>query len=67
MNSGCKMWIEMSRNEIHGGKGWGYKECVWAPEKKKNGMNWPFWSLIGKVKKGDLIFHLRGIGDNAFF
>ena len=64
-----KMWIEMSRDEEHGGSEWGFTKCIWAPtyadgEKSKT---WPFWENVNKVKAGDTVFHLRGKGREAYF
>lgn len=61
------MLIEMSRDPIHGGVGWEFGKCVWAPTVKENGGDWPFWNKVGQVKKGDLILHLRGKNPNAEF
>jgi len=30
------IWIEMSRDETHGGDNWAFSKCVWAPTYKKN-------------------------------
>lgn len=54
------LWLEMSRDPIHGGETWGFTECLWAPSRKGNGARWPFWELLLRVKKDDLIIHLRG-------
>ncbi len=58
----------MSQDEVHGGEGWSYKNCVWAPTVKRKGRgSWPFWSKILTVKEGDVIVHLRGKREQAFF
>ena len=57
----------MSRDEVHGGAGWGFLECIWSPEHKKTGGAWPFWSKIRDVRAGDMVVHLRGIGRDAAF
>ncbi len=54
------IWIEMSRDEAHGGPGWTFTECLWAPTHKNPNGIWPFWQLLLSVKQGDVIFHLRG-------
>lgn len=30
------MWIEMSRDEVHGGGDWAFAKCVWSPTHKNN-------------------------------
>lgn len=64
-----KMWIEMSRDEEHGGNEWGFTKCIWAPTYKNNeeSKTWPFWENVNKVKTGDIVFHLRGKGQEAKF
>lgn len=64
------MWIEMSRDEEHGGEEWGFTKCIWAPTYKKSkreNQSWPFWNNVNKVKAGDIVFHLRGKGHEAEF
>lgn len=61
------IWLEMSRDEEHGGTGWGFTECLWSPTIKKNGARWPYWGATGQVRRGDVILHLRGRTHNAFF
>jgi putative restriction endonuclease len=61
------MFIEMSRDETHGGGSWAFPLCIWAPAEKKGGGSWPFWSKIRNVKVGDIILHLRGIPPAAAF
>lgn len=64
-----KMWIEMSRDEEHGGNEWGFTKCIWAPTYKNSEENkiWPFWENVKKVRAGDIVFHLRGKGKYAKF
>lgn len=64
-----KMWIEMSRDVEHGGGKWGFTKCIWAPTYKNNDENktWLFWDNVNKVKTGDIVFHLRGKGQEAKF
>ena len=59
------MFIEMSRDETHGGGAWSFKKCVWAPTRNQKGGRWPFWEKILSVRIGDTVLHLRGIGENA--
>lgn len=61
------IYLEMARDEDHGGGTWGFTNCIWAPTRKENGALWPFWSKVAKVKEGDVILHLRGITPNASF
>ena len=65
-----RMWIEMSRDEEHGGKEWGFTKCIWAPTYKKSkgeDKSWPFWNNVNKVRAGDIVLHLRGKGQRAEF
>lgn len=65
-----KIWIEMSRDEEHGGGEWGFTKCIWAPTYKKSegeDKSWPFWNNVNKVKIGDIVLHLRGKGQRAEF
>lgn len=63
------VWIEMSRDKIHGGGEWGFKKCLWSPARKKGprGGSWLFWNNILQVKQGDIVIHLCGKGDTAAF
>src|ERR1700731_2155534 len=61
------MFLEMSRDEAHGGDGWGFTECLWAPTEKTGGGKWPYWIKLLAVNDGDLVFHLRGKGQGAYF
>ncbi|RUX96069.1 MULTISPECIES: HNH endonuclease [unclassified Mesorhizobium] len=61
------MYLEMSRDDAHGGGSWGFTKCVWAPVHKENGSSWPFWSKVGDIKAGDVVLHLRGVPPNAEF
>lgn len=61
------MFVEMSRDELHGGPGWENRKCVWSPAAKENGSRWTYWSKILDVQEGDTIVHLRGIGRRAAF
>lgn len=52
------MWIEMSRDEVHGGGDWAFAKCVWSPthkNNKKRNQTWLFWENVKKVKEGDSI------------
>ncbi|MBN1122918.1 MAG: HNH endonuclease [Anaerolineae bacterium] len=60
-------WLEMSRDEIHGGGGWSFTKCLWSPAYKTNGQSWAFWNTLLEVKEGDQVLHLRGIGNAAAF
>lgn len=61
------IFLEMSRDEEHGGGTWRFPNCLWAPTEKKDGKNWPFWNKVHAVKSGDTIVHLRGKRPNAHF
>ncbi|MDX8458191.1 HNH endonuclease [Mesorhizobium humile] len=61
------LYLEMSRDDVHGGGSWGFTKCIWAPVRKENGGSWPFWSKVGDVEAGDLILHLRGVPPSAEF
>ena len=54
------LWLEMSRDENHGGGNWSFQKCLWSPTKKTNGTKWAFWETVRKVKEGDIVIHLRG-------
>lgn len=54
------MWLEMSRDEDHGGSAWGFGECLWSPTRKESGARWPYWELLGRIKAGEVVLHLRG-------
>src|ERR1044072_7477018 len=61
------IFLEMSRDENHGGGSWAFSNCVWAPTEKSGGGAWPFWSKILSIEVGDTILHLRGIPPSASF
>lgn len=62
------IYLEMSRDEQHGGGTWGFTNCVWAPtEKKGGGGSWPFWEKVLQVREGDIVLHLRGVPPEAYF
>jgi hypothetical protein len=62
------IYLEMSRDEQHGGGTWGFTNCVWAPtEKKGEGGTWPFWEKVLQVREGDTVIHLRGVPPDAYF
>lgn len=61
------MWLEMSRDEVHGGGEWSFTKCLWAPSHKRDAGTWRYWDLLRQVKDNDLIIHLRGKGKNAAF
>lgn len=56
------IWIEMSRDKIHGGGEWGFTKCLWSPAYKHGNekSSWLFWNNLLHVCKGDIILHLRG-------
>jgi putative restriction endonuclease len=61
------IYLEMSRDEAHGGGTWAFTNCVWAPAEKEGGGRWPFWEKVLAIREGDTILHLRGVGPEAFF
>ena len=61
------IYLEMSRDEVHGGGGWGFPNCVWAPSARRGGGSWAFWKKVAGVKVGDVIIHLRGKPPHAIF
>ncbi len=61
------MWLEMSRDTAHGGEGWAFAECLWSPTHKNPSGSWSFWELLGRVRKDDVVVHLRGKGKRAAF
>lgn len=62
------IYLEMSRDEQHGGGTWGFTNCIWSPTLKKGtGGTWPFWEKILEVQEGDTIIHLRGKTPEAHF
>jgi hypothetical protein len=61
------IYLEMSRDPVHGGGTWAFGNCIWAPNAKQDGSQWPFWSKILEIREGDLILHLRGVTPNAEF
>jgi putative restriction endonuclease len=61
------IFLEMSREEEHGGGSWAFPNCVWSPSVKENGSKWPFWEKVLSIQEGDTVLHLRGVHPNAFF
>lgn len=63
------IWIEMSRDETHGGGEWGFGKCLWSPSHKRGDRkrSWLFWKNLLDVQQGDVIIHLRGKGHLAAF
>lgn len=59
------LWLEMSRDEKHGGGSWRFKKCLWAPTHKNPRGKWPFWENLLRIEKDDIIFHLRGLTHHA--
>lgn len=61
------IYLEMTRDPVHGGGPWSFPHCVWAPTKTRGDRSWRFWEKILQVEEGDLIIHLRGTPPNARF
>lgn len=58
------LWLEMSRDQAHGGASWGFTHSLWSPTRKLKkdgslGGRWPCWDNLLKVRTGDLVLHLR--------
>lgn len=60
------IYLEMSRDETHGGGAWSFPNCVWAPTHRRGGGTWPFWSKVSQIKQGELVLHLRGTRPHAY-
>ncbi len=61
------IYLEMSRDKVHGGGTWAFPKCLWAPVEKQGGGSWTFWTKILQVTPGDTIIHLRGVPPDAAF
>jgi putative restriction endonuclease len=63
------LWIEMARDPVHGAGSWEFTKCLWSPTIKKGirGENWPYWNSLLRVRAGDAVLHLRGMGGKAEF
>jgi hypothetical protein len=62
------LYIEMSRDEVHGGGEWRFLKCVWAPTAKQRGAgSWPYWTKVRDLKTGDIVVHLQGKPPHAYF
>lgn len=61
------IWLEMSRDSLHGGGDWGFSSCLWSPTRKIDGSRWSFWESLLSVEEGDPVLHLRGSGKKAAF
>ncbi|WP_147385166.1 HNH endonuclease [Paenibacillus thiaminolyticus] len=63
------IWVEMSKDETHGGGEWGFTKCLWSPAYKLvNGTRrlWAYWDSLMRVREGDIILHLRGDSNSKF-
>lgn len=61
------MWLEMARDEAHGGEGWEFGRFLWSPSTTVDGRKWAYWELLKQVRTGDSVLHLRGKGKKAAF
>jgi putative restriction endonuclease len=66
------MFLEMSRDEVHGGGTWAFTNCLWSPTLKrpnKSGRQdrWAYWEKLLSVRAGDTVFHLQGKPPKAYF
>ena len=60
-------WLEMSRDEVHGGGSWAFGQSLWSPARKKNNTSWAFWDTLLRVETHDPVLHLRGKDKSAAF
>jgi putative restriction endonuclease len=60
-------WVEMSRDEVHGGGDWGFLKCLWSPTLTRTGTTHGWWENLRRVHLGDEVLHLRGTGVDARF
>src|SRR4051812_17387956 len=60
-------WLEMSRDQVHGGPGWGFGECLWVPARKRNGARSRYWDTLREVRTDDVIVHLLGRAEQSAF
>ncbi len=61
------LWLEMSRDEAHGGGSWAFGQSLWSPSRKTNRTKWAIWETLLHVETDDPVLHLRGRGDRATF
>jgi putative restriction endonuclease len=63
------LWLEMSRDFAHGGAGWEFSRCLWSPAYKNDAgrSKWPYWQSLLRVRSGENVLHLRGVGKAAAF
>lgn len=59
------IWVENSKDLKHGGEGWEFGTCLWAPTHTKNGGNNASHLAVGAIKAGDLIIHFRSMKDRG--
>jgi hypothetical protein len=55
------VYLEMARDEAHGGGTWAFTNCVWAPTEKRGDGRRAYWRMILEVREGDTTVHLRGV------
>jgi hypothetical protein len=61
------LWLEMSRDPVHGSGDWQFGKCLWSPARKPDGTRWGFWETMLKVREGDIVLHLKGKSNKAAF
>ena len=66
------LWIEMSRDLVHGAGSWDFTRSLWSPtrnrpRKRGDGSRWAFWESLLQVRAGDSILHLRGKDEKSAF
>lgn len=63
-------WLEITKVATHGGTGWEFGSCLWAPthkNSKKTRSVSHFWRNVEEVEAGDDIIHLQFIGGEGAF
>jgi hypothetical protein len=61
------LWLEMSRDDVHGGGSWAFGQSLWSPSRNTNNTKWAFWETLLRVDTDDPVLYLRGKGDSAAF
>src|SRR5215203_5558141 len=54
------LWLEMSRDEAHGGGSWAFGQSLWSPSRKTNGTKWAFWETLLHVEQMILCYTCGG-------
>lgn len=59
------IWVENSKDFDHGGQGWEFGTCLWAPTQNRGGRVTSHHKAIEQIRTGDLIVHLRITSDRG--